>query len=319
MKEIKEAVKARADQEQLEYLGKAGTESAGDKSSDPYGQYFLKNGYLCRIKSGHNGEDIVIRLANFTATIEAEDIVDDGRDVNHFFSILGKLKGIHPLPRLEIPAQNFSGMAWTNKWGSKPILEPGQTVRDFVRHSIQTGSNGVEVRRHYAHTGWREIEGDFVYLHTGGSIGGKEGISVRLSRGLDRYALPGLPTSTPESDDKLKEALAASLSFLDIGDRSVMLPLFCLVYLAPLTTLLNPLPNFSEYLYGESGTFKTTIALLALSHFGPFSGVESLSSFDDTVGNLEKRSFTLKDTIHCVDDYHPSHHKYNAQSSRQLD
>ena len=97
--------------------------------------------------------------------------------------------------------------------------------------------------------------------------------------------------------------MKTSLSFLDIGKREVTLPLWCLVYLAPLTTLLNPMPNFSVYLYGQSGTFKTTVAILVLSHFCNFSGVESLSSPSDTMGILEKRSFTLKDSLHIIDDF----------------
>ena len=116
-----------------------------------------------------------------------------------------------------------------------------------------------------------------------------------------------------KAEGGLGDALKASLSFLDIGNRAVTIPLFCLAYLAPLTTLLSPMPNFSVYLFGQSGTFKTTAAILTLSHFGNFAGVESLSSFDDTVGNLEKRSFTLKDTLHVVDDYHPTAHRSNAQ------
>jgi len=96
------------------------------------------------------------------------------------------------------------------------------------------------------------------------------------------------------------------------------LPLWCLVWLAPLTTLLNPMPNFSVYLYGQSGTFKTTVAILALSHFGNFSGVESLSNFDDTIGILEKRSFTLKDSLHIVDDYHPSANRRAAENKETV-
>jgi hypothetical protein len=78
------------------------------------------------------------------------------------------------------------------------------------------------------------------------------------------------------------------------------------------------MPNFSGYLFGESGTFKTTIGLLALSHFGTFSGAESLSNFDDTVGILEKRAFTLKDTLHIIDDYHPSANRKAAESKEAV-
>jgi hypothetical protein len=107
--------------------------------------------------------------------------------------------------------------------------------------------------------------------------------------------------------------MKTSLDFLDMGKRRVTLPLFCLAYLAPLTTLLTPQPNFSMYLHGLSGTYKSTLAVLTLCHFGTFTGVEAMSNFSDTVGILEKRSFTLKDSLHVVDDYHPSNNKRNAE------
>jgi len=48
------------------------------------------------------------------------------------------------------------------------------------------------------------------------------------------------------------------------------------------------MPNFAFYLFGQSGTFKTTLALILLSHFGTFTSAESLSNFSDTKGILEK-------------------------------
>ena len=41
------------------------------------------------------------------------------------------------------------------------------------------------------------------------------------------------------------------------------MPLLLITYLAPLTTILNPMPNFSGYLYGMTGTFKTTLLVPA--------------------------------------------------------
>ena len=166
------------------------------------------------------------------------------------------------------------------------------------------------------------MNGTMFYLHAGGAIGCKEGVSVKLSRELDRYILPPHPLTQTESANNFPEmerkGLETSLSFLDIGSKAVTIPLWCIVYLAPLTTILNPQPNFSGYLFGQSGTFKTTAALLALCHFGNFTGAESLSNFDDTVGILEKRAFTLKDTLHVIDDYHPSANRKAAESKEAV-
>ena len=316
---ISQEVKARVEKEKQEFAGKEKDKSNNEKDESPY---FIKNGYLCRTKYTREGGKVTVQLCNFSARIVEENILDDGKETTHLFNIDGKLLDKIPLPKIEIPATGFSNLAWVSKWGSKPCLEPGQTVKDFVRHAIQKGSENVQVTTHYAHTGWREVNGTMFYLHAGGAIGCKEGVSVKLSRELDRYILPPYPLTQTESANNFPEmerkGLETSLSFLDIGSKAVTIPLWCMVYLAPLTTILNPQPNFSGYLFGQSGTFKTTAALLALCHFGNFTGAESLSNFDDTVGILEKRAFTLKDTLHVIDDYHPSANRKAAESKEAV-
>lgn len=307
--EIKKKVKDRADKEK---------ESIDD--SKEHSTYFISNGYLCRKKYSRDGGETTVKLCNFTARITEENLIDDGQDSDHLFTIEGKLFDKVPLSKLEIAAEKFSGLSWVSKWGSKAILEPGQTVKDYVRHAIQTTSKNVPEKTHYGHLGWRFIKDQWVYLHAGGAIGEgpNKDISVRLTKELERYSFPLYPTNQQASDglpaDDEKKALEASLSFIDIGNHAVTIPLFCMIYLAPLTTLLNPMPNFSFYLFGISGTWKTTLALIALAHFGRFSGVESLSSFDDTIGILEKRSFVLKDTLNVIDDFHPSSNRKAAES-----
>jgi hypothetical protein len=110
----------------------------------------------------------------------------------------------------------------------------------------------------------------------------------------------------PLKSENETEAIKASLSFLDIGNRQITLPLLSLLYLSPLTTIINPMPNFSGFLNGEIGVLKTTVAMQLSCHFGPFDSINSLSNFDDTANAIEKRAFTLKDVLHIVDDYHPS-------------
>lgn len=308
---IKDEVKARAGKEKQNYTNDS--------------PYFVKKGYLCRKKYSKDGDEITIPLCNFTARITEENLIDDGNDSQHLFTIDGKLYDKIPLPPLEITTEKFSGLSWISKWGSKACLEPGQTVKDYVRHAIQKASIDTPVRTHYGHTGWREINTQWAYLHAAGAIGcgpDMPQVSVKLSRELERYSLPPTPSckqeSAPDFWEAEKKGLETSLQFLDIGDRSVTLPLFCLIYLTPMTTLLNPMPNFSFYLFGQSGSFKTTVALLALAHFGNFSGAESLSNFDDTPGILEKRSFTLKDSLHVIDDYHPSANRKAAESKEGI-
>jgi hypothetical protein len=156
----------------------------------------------------------------------------------------------------------------------------------------------------YTHTGWREIGGVWVYLTDNGAIGNAQ-IQVRLPKELQRYSLPLIAENEAE-------AAQAILSFLDVAKREITLPLLATIVLAPLTTILEPMPNFSLYLYGESGALKTTLATLAQSFFGDFADASKLSNFDDTVRSIEKRAFTLKDTLMVLDDYHPSRNRHDA-------
>jgi hypothetical protein len=81
----------------------------------------------------------------------------------------------------------------------------------------------------------------FFYLSQNGGIGG-ERFKVKLAEELQRYALPLKPQDE-------KDAIKTSLSFLELAKKEITLPLYAILYLSPLTTILDPMPNFSGYLY----------------------------------------------------------------------
>ena len=274
------------------------------------GEYFIdKNGNLYRWKETKEGM-VCVRLANFAATITEEVLQDDGVDVINYYRIKGKTSEITFLP-IEIPASHYLTMNWVYKWGAGAIIDPGPSNKDYVRHAIQVLSfNKTRLRTCYTHTGWRYINGQWCYLSNAGAIGAKN-VYIKLSRELARYAVPLI-------SEKEKEAINASLSFLLIGSKEITIPLFAFTYLASLTTLLNPMPNFSAYLYGQSGTFKSTVGIIMLGHFGNFSTICGLNNFDDSPNAIEKRAFILKDTLLLLDDYHPSSRRQDAQAKESL-
>lgn len=283
---------------------------------DPEPIYFVnEDGYLCTRKTkciDHEPVDVIVRLANFIANIVEEVSEDDGQQITHKYLLEGRCEN-NPLPRIDVPAAQFPSMAWVSQWSSGVIIEPGWTIKETVRHAIQVLSKDTTQQTYvFKHTGWREENKNKIFLSHGGAIGGDD-IKVQLSKELSRYSLP----SHPENEI---EAIRTSLSFLDIGKHEVTLPLFTAVYLAPLTSLFSETPhpvNFSFYVYGSTGAFKTTLALIALSHFGDFNAT-CLSNFEDTENYLEYRSFLLKDTIMVLDDYHPSHNRQDAIKKEQL-
>lgn len=250
-----------------------------------------------------NEGEYPLKFCNFDARITEEITEDNGIEIMHSYSVSGRSSG-YTLPKIDIPAKDFTSLNWLHKWGSSVIIEPGQTNKDVTRHAIQVRSKDVIKTTCYIHTGWREINGKWCYLTAGGAIGAED-VKVKPGKELERYSLPTIPLNE-------EGAIKTSLSFLDIGNRGVTIPLWSFLYLSVLTSLLEPQPNFSGYISGDTGTFKTTLAVSLLSHFGNFDATH-LSNLSDTANALEKRAFTLKDALMAIDDYHPATSKKDGQ------
>lgn len=292
--------------EELLKMHNAQTEEGESRNK---GHYFIDDeGNLCKWKQTREGA-IPQTLANFEARIIEELIEDNGLETIYFYGIEGTCRG-KKLSRINIPANSFNPMNWLPQWGSQVIIEPGQAVKDYVRHSIQVRSDDIKREVCYTHTGWRKIKDEWCYLSASGALGA-ENVSVKLSRELGRYSLP-------LQIENESEAIKTSLSFLDMAPLQITLPLYCFTYLSLLTTLITPMPNFSAYLHGPTGVFKTELAKLCVGHFGSFNEVIGLSSFEDTPNAVEKRSFALKDSLHILDDYHPSYRRIDAQQKESL-
>ncbi|MEI7636318.1 MAG: CHC2 zinc finger domain-containing protein [Syntrophus sp. (in: bacteria)] len=268
-----------------------------------------ESGFLCRIKNTENGT-VAIRLANFSAQIVEQISEDDGNEIIQKYRLEGSCGG-RQLPQIEILAAQFNGMGWIHQWGSRSIIEPGSSIKDTVRHAIQVMSKNTLHTSTYTHTGWRNINGNMIFLTHGSAIGGCN-VDVQLAKETTRYAIPYIP-------DEEIEAIATSLSFMNVGNHDVTIPLFTAVYMSPLTSLFSefqPL-NFSFYSYGQTGTFKTTLAVLGLDHFGNFNAT-SLPNLEDTANSVERRAFLLKDVLMVLDDYHPSGLRKEAQAKESL-
>lgn len=76
-----------------------------------------------------------------------------------------------------------------------------------------------------------------------------------------KYWLPARP-------ENVREAMQASLRFWDTGDHQLTVPLWAAMFYAPLCSTVPP--NFALWIYGKTGTHKTALTALAMSHFGNF-------------------------------------------------
>jgi hypothetical protein len=64
-------------------------------------------------------------------------------------------------------------------------------------------------------------------------------------------------------------------------------------------------PDFALWLWGGTGSYKSTITALFLSHFGDFSETNLPLSFESTANALERMLFLAKDVLIVIDDVRP--------------
>ena len=260
-----------------------------------YSQYIIQDGRICRLKQTRDGPKEV-PLCNFTAKVTEDLLKDNGIEATRTFKITGKLGSGANLPPIEVSSASFNSLNWvTGEWGMKAVIAAGQSNKDHLREAIQLQSHDALQRIIYTHTGWREINGEMAFLSGSGAIGAP-GVEVELEPPLQQYRLVE-PTGDPA------EAIRASYEFLYTGALEVTLPLWALMYLAPLSDILEP--AFTLWLVGPSGSFKSTLTALALSHFGNFDDLHLPASWRDTANHLEKLLFLAKDIPLVIDDWAP--------------
>jgi len=259
-------------------------------------------------------------LANFTAQITHELVIDDGLNLPEVqYTVAGWLATGEPLRVIDVPAEEFPEMKWTHRyWGARPILYVPRGKYYLVARAIQeTSLDDMGRDRVFTHTGWTAINGVRGYLTRSGMItaNGFDG-SVRVDLGENNLRFYDLPQ--PPMGDDLAEAVKASLGFLDIGPLRVTAPLWAALFASPLTEV-RPLYTVI-WLYGPTQSGKSTVAHLALTHFGTgfIEGRQYHAPVDwmSTVTHIEGVMFKVKDAPVIIDDFAPQFQ--SAADSRRI-
>jgi hypothetical protein len=269
-----------------------------DEEEESSGAYRETDHGIVWIKSTRDGS-IEQPLTNFTARIVAQAVEDDGAESRTLFGIEAQRNGT--ITRFSVPAEQFPNVSrWAVTYmGAGASVYPGFGLADHARFAIQFFSGDPPRCQTYLHTGWREIRpGIWVYLHGGGAIGpvDPDAVAVRLDEALSGYLLP-----PPPAGKNLQEALRASLRLIGLAPDHIAFPLFVAIW----RSCLGP-SDFSLFLGGGSGIFKTELAALAQQHFGAGMGARNLpGSWTSTENALEGLAFIAKDTLLAIDDFAP--------------
>ena len=194
-------------------------------------------------------------LTNFNARIVGDVSRDDGAESTRAFEIEARLG--ERLRTFMVPASQFGGMRWvTEQLGAQAVVYAGQATADHARTAIQLLSRDPISRTVYTHTGWRKLSNAWVYLHGGGAIGvagAVDGVEVSLPPELAAFKL-GLPA------DRVA-AIRASLQLLGLGPDRITVPAYGVIWRSILQGT-----DFSSFLYGPTGAFKTQLGALIQAH-----------------------------------------------------
>ena len=263
--------------------------------------YKAVNGCLYREVTNKSGITSK-KLCNFLPYIVSEVSVDDGAEVKTVLRLGGVHSSGRVLPEIDVTGAELGNFNWLiERWGADCVLEPERSVKEYVRHAIQQTAENTERIQFYNVTGWKLIDNHWEYLLPND---GKYDVSLRGK--LSRY----------EKADNWKISDLANVfllvNTLPFAPAKITLPLLAYTFLTPLNEFLhqaNCEPKFVLCLLGRTGTRKSTLAALFLSFFGRFNSSDLPLSFRDTANSIMYNSFSLKDVLTCIDDFHPSSKK----------
>jgi hypothetical protein len=243
---------------------------------------------LVRREQLQNGHEKVTAVTNFSARIVRDIILDDDATQSREFGMEAELGG----QRLAfvLTAAEFGRMGWVlRQLGPQAIIYPGQ--QQHARAAIQWLSSSIKQERIFTHLGWKTHEGHWVYLHAGGALGsqGPCDWSVELPSALQHFQFHPSSVNPRERGT----AVLASLRCLSVAPDWISFPLLAAVYRAALGKV-----DFSLFVAGQTGVFKSALAALCQQHFGAAMDARSLpANFASTGNALQGLAFYAKDSL----------------------
>ena len=258
---------------------------------------------------------ILVPLTNFTASVVHDVIEDDGAETRRQFDIEATQGGRSV--RATVPAAQFASLNWVaDALGPTAIIFAGQGTKDHARAAIQAASQDATVQRVLTHTGWTKSDGVMGWCHAGGVIGPmpSDAAIVRLDGPLAHYLLP-----SPPEGAEAHRAIRATLRLWELGKTEVIVPVWCGIWRSTLGIC-----DFSMFLAGPSGAFKSEYAALIQQHFG--AGMNSRNfpaNWSSTDNSLEGLAFRAKDAVLVIDEFVPKgsiheQQRYHAKADRVL-
>lgn len=274
--------------------------------------YVVKEGCLCEEVMTKAGTGY-IKLCDYVPVLRKEITFDDGTEQKKLFLISAKHASGILLPEVLVSADEMQNMKWPIiKWGALGAAEPRKNALAKMCHAIMmTKRESVSVETIYRQTGWRKIDGRYVFLMPNEN----SSLKVELPGKLSCYRFVH---ESAESDIKYLAQLLEN----PFAPARIVYPLLALVFLSPLNHFMRAAHCESKTvtaLVGKTGSRKSTVAALMLSFFGACTASTLPLSSNDTANSIIETAYLLKDMLTCVDDFHPAVSYKAAEMSSSLD
>ena len=149
-------------------------------------KYDVEGIAMVRCERSRTGATKVIPLANFSARIVRDFVLDDC-PARRQFEIHAKLPGQERI--VIVAASAFHRMNWIlDHLGPQAIVYPGQ--QQHAHAAIQAFSGVIARQCAFSHLGWQKVNEDWLYLDASGGVsaqGRRSDPEVRLPGPLSRY------------------------------------------------------------------------------------------------------------------------------------
>lgn len=206
---------------------------------------------------------------------------------------------------LRIKAEDWRDGSWLESLPGNPDYDAKPSGLATIRRAIKSVSENIKTTERFRWTGWRRDEnGNWMFVHARAAIGpeGSRPAPVLLSGPLARYDLPD-PTQDPA---RLRTAfLEASGAFMTKLPTRIAAPLLGHTYRSALG--VNP---WVLVLHGSPGSYKTSVASLAMHHWGEQwdrrKPATSMSGNGGTLNALRIQLNRAKDALFWADDVAPT-------------
>lgn len=243
----------------------------------------------------------ICELCNFYISPVKIIIRDNGLYTEKFYRLKFILENGEEEIIISISDYDLNDYHWINsKLGIKYYISAEKNSYALFKIYLSKQFRDIKQEYQYDMVGWKLINNKHYYLHGNGAIGSTDNI------------INGIVDRKIEIDNSLNaySALQGALTLINLSDNDQKtLPLFLYSHLSVLTELFiisGARPKFALWIYGLTGSMKTSVSTIFFNLFNRISKPEISATFKDTPSAIEIKAFNAKDSTLLIDDYHPT-------------